>query len=66
MTFPGAISEAVRVAKEARQLCYVIERHDGDGYTTTFEYQKGWLFKAYPGGRKELSVRGNELVEETV
>lgn len=37
------------------------------GETTVFyahpEYRADWLFKAWPGGRKELSLQGTELLK---
>jgi len=63
MTILEAISKAFHTAKKTGRLCYVVSRLDGDGYLTTFEYRNDWLFRAYPGGRRELSIRGNELVQ---
>lgn len=57
-----AMGETIQKAKRLERLCYLYRRQDGSFYTS-FEYRNGWLFRAYPGGRKELSTRGNELVK---
>lgn len=63
-TILEAISKAFHTAKKTGRLCYVVKRQNGAGYVTTFEHRKSWLFRAYPGGRRELSIKGNELVQE--
>jgi hypothetical protein len=63
MTIFKAISKAFHTAKKTGRLCYVVAARNG-GYVTTFEHRKDWLFKAYPGGRRQLSTRGAELVQD--
>lgn len=58
------VEVVVETAKDTGRLCYVVKRQNGDDYVTTFEYRKDWLFRAYPGGRRELSIKGNELVQK--
>lgn len=57
-----AIQKAVDEAYWTGSACYVYEARQG--YRVSTDYWQGWLFKAYPGGRKVLSRRGNELVKE--
>ena len=38
-------------------------RRRGGKFTVSGDISKGWLFTAYPGGRKILSTRGKELME---
>jgi len=50
-----------RAGREGRQL--FVTR-----YATTFfvisDFDKSWLFRAFPGGRTELSMKGKAIVED--
>jgi hypothetical protein len=59
----NAMGQTIQKAKKMDRLCYLYQRQDGSFYTS-FECRKGWLFRAYPGGRKELSTSGNEILKE--
>lgn len=62
MTFPQAILETVQDAQRRGRLMYL---YCGDGrcdYRLSAQYWPDWLFRAYPGGRKELSSRGVALL----
>jgi hypothetical protein len=59
MTFLEAAASAVRMAKDVYKLCYVFELN-GE-YLISSEYVDNWLFAAYPGGRKILSIAGKKL-----
>lgn len=62
MTILEMIKEATEIAKARGHLCYLYEYRPGK-YCLSFDYWNGWLFKAYPGGRKVFSSRGHGLVE---
>lgn len=59
-----ALVECVKMAKEKHAICYVYKR-DGKGFWgLSYEYWDNWLFKAYPGGRKQVSRQGMEYFKE--
>ncbi|MCA9366905.1 hypothetical protein KC887_01405 [Candidatus Kaiserbacteria bacterium] len=39
-------------------------RRRGVGFTVSGDGGEGWLFMAYPGGRKIFSVEGKQLAEQ--
>lgn len=61
MSILKSMAEVVKMARAENKLCYLYK--SSAGYLTSFEYWDDWLFKAYPGGRKILSVAGNNLVK---
>ena len=61
MNFYQAIEAAKNKAKELWKLCYVYEG-DNSNFHVSSDYKKGWLYRIYPGGRQELSIKGNELL----
>jgi len=61
MTILEAMQKTIDGAISSGQLCYLYENENG--YFLSYQYQHTWLFRAYPGGRKELSGRGKEIVE---
>lgn len=68
-TIFDAMAETVKSAKRDGKLYYLYlrkskgYRHD-PVYFLSHLYWDDWLFKAYPGGRKILSIKGNDLVKE--
>jgi hypothetical protein len=59
-----AMVEVVNMAKEHDRVCYLYQSRGGFcEFGASFLYWSDWLFKAYPGGRKQLSVKGNELFQ---
>lgn len=64
MTILEAMQKTITEAKTSGNLCYLYEKDDG--YWVSTQYQKDWLFRAYPGGRKELSMRGSKLVHGSI
>lgn len=63
-TVLGAMAETERMAKVKGEL-YYLYRYDGATWLVSDKYRDDWLFRAYPGGRKELSKRGVAVVQET-
>lgn len=59
-TFKQAVAEAVKRAQDTGKLCYLL-KHD-DLYFIDHQYRDKWLFRAYPGGRKEISRLGCEVI----
>lgn len=64
MNIQEAMAEVVKMAAEKGRVCYLYPPAIGTGFRASFEYWNDWLFKAYPGGRKVLSVRGKKFTEE--
>lgn len=62
MTFKVAMTRAINLARNTEKLLYVYERN-GE-FEISNDYRRGWLFLAYPGGRKELSLAGAQMVEQ--
>jgi len=58
---------ACQLAVDLAKKHNCVQRVYRAGETTIFyphpEYRTDWLFKAWPGGRKELSLRGTELLK---
>lgn len=58
-----AIKMFIEMAKKEKQICYLYFYNFPMGvFGACFEYWDDWLFKAYPGGRTELSVKGKEIL----
>jgi len=57
MTFLQACARAAQMAEAEGAIYYVYEEPFLWRITSTL-YGKGWLFRAYPGGRKEMSEAG--------
>ena len=64
MTILEAMQKTIDEAKSSGCLCYLYERKAG--YFLSAKYWDDWLFQAYPGGRKILSKKGSELVQEAI
>lgn len=59
-----AIAECVKMAAEKERVCYLY-KPDGKGfYRLSYECWGDYLFKAYPGGRKQLTAAGVAHLEE--
>lgn len=56
-----AMVDCVKKAKESGHLYYILSNGMG-GFRLTRTRYHNWLFKAYPGGRKELSLTGKNYV----
>jgi len=64
-TILEAMAETARMAKADGKLFYLYKGGPGNAtWGISAQYWKDWLFKAYPGGRKILSMAGKELVEK--
>lgn len=61
MNILEAIQKTIDGAISSGELCYLYENENG--YFLSYQYRHTWLFRAYPGGRKELSRKGKEIVE---
>ena len=60
MTFTEALKVTEQQAKDTGQLLYLCENRQG--YFISKNYYKDWLFRAYPGGRKEFSGGGRKIL----
>jgi hypothetical protein len=62
------MSEMMRLVEEEAittgRCCYLFQMHDKLNYC--FNFMPGWLFKAYPGGRTQLSVDGSKIWNKKV
>lgn len=64
MNFQEACEMTVKQSKEENRLCYLYKNRIGNfTWGVSHQYWKDWLFKAYPGGRKVLSVEGTKLMQ---
>lgn len=60
-TFEEACAETVRMSVERNQLMYLYKYKIGNSkWGISHRHWDDWLFKAYPGGRKVLSLKGKE------
>lgn len=68
MTFIQACSNAILKAKDLGVVHRVYRIGNSDRYDAERDYPTGnrrdWLFMAYPGGRKELSMAGVKVCNE--
>jgi hypothetical protein len=62
MTFLQACVDAARKAKDKGVVFYVYEAPTMWHITPNY-HRHSWLFRAYPGGRKEMSEAGARLAE---
>lgn len=60
MTFVEACVQAAEKSKKYETIIYVY--YSSESWVIGPAYKKGWLFKAYPGGRKVLSMDGKTLL----
>lgn len=58
-----AMVQVVTMAVQNNRLTYLYENRRGE-FTASYKYWDDWLFKAYPGGKKILSVKGKKRLEE--
>jgi len=61
LSFVQAMKETVDCARVSGH-CYYLFKSKSQGWLISAHYWNDWLFKAYPGGRKQLSVDGNALL----
>ena len=62
-TFQEAMDETAKHAEQEDRVMYLYKANGGNvRWNISFRYWDDWLFKAYPGGRKEVSVRGSKLL----
>ena len=61
--FSTAATGAVIKAKDTGRMCYVYPTEAG-GYFLSYDEGDGWLFLAYPSGRRELSSAGAALADK--
>ena len=64
--FAKAIVETKKMAKDKGKLCYIYD-NPGVGnfkFKISFQNWSDWIFRAYPGGRTELSKEGADLAKE--
>jgi hypothetical protein len=57
-----AMAQVVDMAIVGGRICYLYKRRSKYSFQASYHYWNDWLFKAYPGGRKQLSIRGKELL----
>jgi len=66
MSILESIVETEKLAKQSGKLYYLYSRKSKKNkeqvYFISHIYWKDWLFRVYPGGRKELSRSGKEIV----
>ena len=60
MSIIEAMAKAITTAKDNSKVAYVYEINSQ--FIVSAEHGRGWLFKVYPGGRKELSTQGAVMV----
>ena len=58
-----AMRKVVEMAQHENKVCYLYKNNLTKEYEASYTYWKDWLFKAWPGGRKQLSVEGTKLFE---
>jgi hypothetical protein len=63
--FKKAMVDTVEEAKHYDKVCYLYLVSGGHSeYGISFTYWDNWLFRAYPGGRKSLSMAGKKRLKE--
>lgn len=60
MTFEERMAEVVRLAEETNRITYLYFNNDAWFSSHRYLDNAKWLFKAYPGGRKILSIEGKK------
>lgn len=64
MNFQEACEVVVKQAQEENRVLHLYKNRIGNfTWGVSHRYWSDWLFKAYPGGRKELSVEGTKLMQ---
>jgi len=64
MNFLEACEETVKEAEHHNKVAYLYKNRIGNfRWGVSHQYLGDWLFKAYPGGRKILSVEGTKLAQ---
>lgn len=63
LTMKQAMAMTAQTAKENNRL-YFLTKSKSQGWLCSAHYTEDWLFKAWPGGRKILSVAGAKLMQE--
>lgn len=63
LTMKQAMAMTALTAGEYRHTYYLF-KSKSQGWLCSAHYAEDWLFKAYPGGRKLLSVSGTALMKE--
>ncbi len=61
MTFVQAMAKAAKRAESENKLMYMYYGNQDDDWRVTERFWSDWLFRAYPGGRKELSAKGSQI-----
>lgn len=61
MSFAEACVEASQLAVENGKEYFVYHATNG-GFMVSHQYDRDWLFRAYPGGRKVVSLAGSKLI----
>ena len=60
--FQDAMGLAVLKSEQSGRMVSIFLRLDGS-MDYCFGYMAGWLFRVYPGGRKELSIDGKRILD---
>lgn len=63
MTIFEAMQKTINEAKSGGRLVYLY--YSASGYRISRRYWSDWVFRAYPGGRKELSGLGRDIALST-
>lgn len=61
MTFEERMTEVVKEAESTNKITYLYFKYDFFFTSSRYLDNTKWLFKAYPGGRKVLSVEGEKI-----
>ena len=61
--FKVSMVTAVLTSKAHNKTKYVYFGKIKGTFDISNDMRNGWLFKSYPGGRKQLSVEGNKILE---
>lgn len=68
MTFQEACYDAIHKAQDRNVAFYVYSGNTiwdiTPTYKDVFQGKKKWLFKAYPGGRWEMTVEGKHILDQ--
>lgn len=62
MTFTERMTEAAKEAEATNRITYLYFKNDFFFTSSRYLENTKWLFKAYPGGRKVLSVEGEKML----
>lgn len=64
MTFLEAMTEVANMAINQNRIVYLYKGNGGKSkWWASLAYWNDWLFKAWPGGRKVLSVEGTKILQ---